>query len=67
MKKKIFLDRDGVINKGRVDYVKNVTELEILLDVGRAIKKLNNNGGIKGLKIQTNGNMLKYIEKKGLV
>ncbi len=44
MKKAIFLDRDGVINKRRVDYVKNVTELEILPDVGKAIKKLNNNG-----------------------
>ena len=34
----IFLDRDNLINKRRVDYVKNVTEVKILPNVGRARK-----------------------------
>jgi D-glycero-D-manno-heptose 1,7-bisphosphate phosphatase len=42
LRKAIFLDRDGVINKNRSDYVKTVDELEIL-DVGNAIKKLKEN------------------------
>jgi D-glycero-D-manno-heptose 1,7-bisphosphate phosphatase len=41
--KAIFLDRDGVINKNRTDYVKNISELEIL-DVGDSIKKIKDNG-----------------------
>lgn len=36
----IFLDRDGVINKKRNDYVKNAEEFEILDGVGEAIKIL---------------------------
>jgi len=43
-KKAIFLDRDGVINKRRYDYVKNVNELEIYSDVVSSIKKLKENG-----------------------
>lgn len=38
----IFLDRDGVINKKRDDYVKSIDELEIFPFVASAIKKLNN-------------------------
>jgi len=38
----IFLDRDGVINKKRDDYVKSINELEIFPFVASAIKKLNN-------------------------
>ena len=41
-KKAIFLDRDGVINKKRDDYVKSINELEIFPFVASAIKKLNN-------------------------
>ena len=37
----IFLDRDGVINKKRDDYVKSINELEIFPFVASAIKKLN--------------------------
>ena len=40
--KAVFLDRDGVINKNRDDYVKNINELEIL-DVADSIKKLKDN------------------------
>jgi len=42
-KKAIFLDRDGVINKRKDDYVKNVDELEIFPDVVSPIKKLKEN------------------------
>jgi len=43
MKKAVFLDRDGVINKKRSDYVKSLDEFVILKDVPTAIKLLNNN------------------------
>jgi len=42
--KAIFLDRDGVINKERSDYVKTVDELVILNDIASPIKKLRENG-----------------------
>ena len=40
----LFLDRDGVINKKREDYVKNVGEFEFLPNIFEAIKKINNLG-----------------------
>ena len=43
MKKAIFLDRDGVINKKRTDYVKSISEFVMLKDAPTAIKLLNNN------------------------
>lgn len=39
--KAVFLDRDGVINKKRNDYVKNVDEFVMLEGVPEAIKLLN--------------------------
>tara|TARA_B100000029_G_C17409319_1_gene900112 strand:+ start:541 stop:1047 length:507 start_codon:yes stop_codon:yes gene_type:complete len=39
----VFLDRDGVINKKRNDYVKNISELEIFEYVPDAITLLKNN------------------------
>jgi D-glycero-D-manno-heptose 1,7-bisphosphate phosphatase len=36
----IFLDRDGVINKHRTDYVKNIQEFELLPDVQDYLKEL---------------------------
>jgi histidinol-phosphate phosphatase family protein len=42
--KAVFLDRDGVINKERTDYVKTVNELVILDDIINPIKKLKDNG-----------------------
>jgi len=39
-KKAIFLDRDGVINLERKDYVKNISEFKIKSNVGKAIKIL---------------------------
>lgn len=42
-RKAVFLDRDGVINKERSDYVKTVEEL-VILDVTNSIKKLKDNG-----------------------
>lgn len=39
-RKAVFLDRDGVINKNRDDYVKSVDEFEIFQGVGESIKKL---------------------------
>ena len=43
LRKAVFLDRDGVINKERSDYVKTVNELEIF-DIAEPIKKLRENG-----------------------
>ena len=40
----LFLDRDGVINKKREDYVKNIGEFEFLPNIFEAIKKINNLG-----------------------
>lgn len=46
MNNAIFLDRDGVINKNRNDYVKSIDELEIFPFVGNSIKKLKKMGFI---------------------
>jgi len=43
VKKAVFLDRDGVINKKRTDYVKSISEFVMLKDAPIAIKLLNNN------------------------
>ena len=40
----LFLDRDGVINKKREDYVKNIGEFDFLPNIFEAIKKINNLG-----------------------
>jgi len=40
MNKTVFLDRDGVINKKRDDYVKNTKELEVLLSLNTIIEKI---------------------------
>lgn len=42
--KAIFLDRDGVLNKKRNNYVKTVSELEIFPFIIKPIKKLQNAG-----------------------
>ncbi len=39
--KAVFLDRDGVINKKRDDYVKSIEEFVMLKNVPEAIRKLN--------------------------
>jgi D-glycero-D-manno-heptose 1,7-bisphosphate phosphatase len=44
--KAIFLDRDGVINKKRNDYVKTLDELEILPGIAESIKLLQDKGFI---------------------
>lgn len=41
LNKAVFLDRDGVINRKRDDYVKNVGEFTMLQGVAEAIKLLN--------------------------
>ena len=40
----IFLDRDGVINKKRSDYVKNTNELEFITNIFKGIKQFNDLG-----------------------
>jgi histidinol-phosphate phosphatase family protein len=42
--KTIFLDRDGVINHERKDYVKSISELKIFPNVAKNIKLLKNAG-----------------------
>ena len=42
--KAIFLDRDGVINRKRDNYVKSIKELEIFPDIGEGILKLKKMG-----------------------
>ena len=44
MSKAIFLDRDGVINKDRPDYVKSVKELEIYPYIASTLKQLRDAG-----------------------
>ena len=39
--KTVFVDRDGVINQERSDYVKSISELEIYPNVAKNIKLLN--------------------------
>lgn len=46
MFKAVFLDRDGVINEEKKDYVKQVNELKILSDVPSSVKKLKDAGFI---------------------
>lgn len=41
MNKAVFLDRDGVVNKKRDDYVKNIGEFVMLQGVPEAVKLLN--------------------------
>jgi len=40
----IFLDRDGILNKDRSDYVKNIDELEIFPNIGKCIRRINKQG-----------------------
>ena len=42
--KSIFLDRDGVLNKNKDDYVKHISELEIFPFISESIKKLQSVG-----------------------
>jgi len=42
--KAVFLDRDGVLNKKKDDYVKNIFELEIFPFISDSIKKLQTAG-----------------------
>ena len=42
--KAVFLDRDGVRNKKRIDHVKSVDEFKIFSNVGDAIKLLRDKG-----------------------
>jgi len=44
MNKAVFLDRDGVINKERKDYVKSIKEFQILDNIPKAIKMLKEEG-----------------------
>ena len=46
LNKSVFLDRDGVLNYDRDDYVKTVKELKIKPNIVSAIKKLKENGYI---------------------
>jgi len=44
LRKAVFLDRDGVINENRSDYVKSVAEFKILPPAPEAIMLLNESG-----------------------
>jgi D-glycero-D-manno-heptose 1,7-bisphosphate phosphatase len=44
LKKVIFLDRDGVINRDSPDYIKNWSEFEFLPGAVKALKRLTDNG-----------------------
>ncbi len=71
----IFLDRDGVLNKDRSDYIKNIDELEIFPNIGKCIKQINDRGFLAivvtnqsaiGRKLITNNdvdNIHNYIQK----
>ena len=51
--KTIFIDRDGVINHERNDYVKSISELEIFPNVVKNIELLKNAGFL--VVVITNG------------
>jgi len=59
MNKSIFLDRDGVINKEKKDYVKNINELEIFFIEMKKKAKLESN--FDKLKIKLNLNLDKIL------
>ena len=42
--KVVFLDRDGVLNRDRADYVKNLQEFEMLRGAAEAVARLNRMG-----------------------
>jgi len=44
LKKVVFLDRDGVINRDSPDYIKNWSEFEFLPVAVKALKRLTDNG-----------------------
>ena len=44
MKKVVFLDRDGVINRDSPNYIKNWSEFEFLPGAIKALKRLTDNG-----------------------
>lgn len=44
MTKAVFLDRDGVLNRKREDYVKSVQELEFLRGAGAILRNLKDKG-----------------------
>lgn len=44
MIKLVILDRDGVLNEDRVDYVKNLEELKMIEGSAKAVAKLNKAG-----------------------
>ena len=46
MKKAIFLDRDGVINLEKKDYVKSIKEFQIIHNVPKAIATLKEKGSL---------------------
>ena len=49
----IFLDRDGVINQERKDYVKNLTEFKIVDGVAEAIVLLRKKNFLLHRRLQT--------------
>lgn len=44
LRKAVFLDRDGIVNRERSDYVKNLDELEIFTNVADCVKILKKEG-----------------------
>jgi D-glycero-D-manno-heptose 1,7-bisphosphate phosphatase len=44
MNKAIFFDRDGIINREHLDYVKNINELELFSEFPSIVKPLRNHG-----------------------
>jgi len=44
LRKAVFLDRDGIVNRERSDYVKNLDELDIFTNVADCVKILKKSG-----------------------
>jgi len=44
LRKAVFLDRDGIVNRERSDYVKTLDELEIFTNVADCVKILKKGG-----------------------
>ena len=67
MRKAVFLDRDGVINKPKKGgYITDVSELEILPGVAEAIKQFNKSGYLVFIVTNQLGVSLGKIKKEDL-
>ena len=59
----VLLDRDGVLNQDRADYVKSPAELSLLPDAAAAVARLNR----AGIKVAVVTNQSAVGDRKSVV